>query len=682
MTSPAQIRCGVQAQAEKLSFTFDGGTGAMRVTTNPECTWSAQSEAPWVTLTPPMNGQGEGTVQFTVAANGLPSSRSTAIKVEDQRLQISQDARPCEFRLSSTLETVEAAGGEHTVQVTTTSAQCRWTAISDVPWITIVSGREGDNSGVVTFRVEPLSGPQRAGTLTIGGQTVQVQQGAGCSYSVGTEALNVGAAGGTTEVAVSAPVGCTWTAQSGVPWITLTRGATGSGPGVVTLQVASTDGPTRSGTVTIAGQTVQVQQGAGCSYSVGTEAINVGAAGGATEVAVSAPAGCTWTAQSGVPWITLPRGAAGSGPGVLALQVASTDGPTRTGTVTIAGRVVTVTQSPGCSFTIDPLTYAAPAAASTSATTVRAGPGCAWTAASSSDWIVITAGQSGSGAGDVRFSIAGNSGPSRAGSIGIAGQTVTVNQASGCAITVTPTNLSVAAAASANTIQVTTAQGCTWSAASGASWITIGGVASGSGSGQVSLSIAANSSPARQGTLTVGGHTVTVSQASGCTYTVTPPSQDVAPAGGTATASIATGSGCPWSASSSATWITPGATSGSGPAQVALTVAPNNGPDRTGTVTVASTVLTVNQGSPCGWVLAPPFHTYGPEGGNGNVLVIVTGACTWTAASNDAWITLTAGASGTGNGLVQFVAAPNNGPARTGSLTIAGRRYDVIQAAR
>ena len=598
VTSPAQVRCGVQAQAEKLSFTFDGGTGTMRVTTNPECTWSAQSEAPWVTLTPPMNGQGEGTVQFTVGANGLSSSRSTAIKVEDQRLQISQDGRPCEFRLSSTLETVEAAGGERTVRVTTTSAQCRWTATADVSWITIVSGREGDDSGVVTFRVEPLSGPQRAGTLTIAGQTVQVQQGAGCSYSIGTDTVSVGSAGGTSEVAVTAPPGCTWTAQSAVPWITLTRGATGDGPGVVTLQVAATDGPVR------------------------------------------------------------------------------------TGTVTIAGRTVTVTQSPGCSFTIDPLTYAAPAAASTSATTVRAAPGCTWTAASSTDWIVITAGQSGNGTGEVRFSVAGNPGPPRAGSISIAGQTMTVNQTSGCAITVTPTNVSVAAAASANSLQVTTAQGCSWSATSGASWIAFGDVSSGNGNGQVPFFVDANSGPARQGTLTIGGRTVTVSQASGCTYTVTPPSQDVAPAGGTATASIATGSGCPWSASSSANWITPGATSGSGPAQVPLTVAPNNGPARTGTVTVASIVLTVNQGSPCEWVFAPPFHTFGPEGGNGNVLVIVTGACTWTAATNVDWITLTAGASGTGNGLVQFVAAPNNGPARTGSLTIAGRRYDVTQAAR
>ena len=597
-TAPSQIRCGVQAQAENLSFTSDGGTGTMRVTTNRECTWSAQSEAPWVTLTPPVSGQGDGTVQFIVSANGLPSSRGTAITVEDQRLQISQQGRPCGFRLSSTLETVEATGGDRSVQVTTTSAQCAWTATSDVPWITIVSGRQGDDSGPVTFRVDPLSGPQRTGTLTIAGQAVQVQQGAGCSYSVSTDALNVGAAGGASEIAVSAPAGCTWTAQSGVPWITLARGATGSGPGVV------------------------------------------------------------------------------------ALQVAATDGPTRTGTVTVAGRVVTVTQSPGCSFTIDPLTYAAPAAASTSATTVRAAAGCAWTAATASDWIVITAGQSGNGTGDVRFSVAQNIGPSRVGGIRIAGQTMTVNQASGCAITVTPTSVSVGAAASASTIQVTTAQGCTWSATSGVPWIAMGDVSSGNGNGQVPFSVDANSGPARQGTLSIGGRTVTVAQASGCTYTVTPPSLDVAPVGGSGTASISTGSGCPWNASSAADWITPAAASGTGPAQVPLAVAPNNGPARTGTVTIASTVLTVNQASLCEWVLAPPFHTFGPDGGNGNVLVIVTGACTWTATSNADWITLTAGPSGTGNGLVQFVAAPNNGPARTGSLTIAGRRYDVIQAAR
>ena len=93
-------------------------------------------------------------------------------------------------------------------------------------------------------------------------------------------------------------------------------------------------------------------------------------------------------------------------------------------------------------------------------------------------------------------------------------------------------------------------------------------------------------------------------------------------------------------------------------------------------------MLTVNQASPCEWVFAPPYHTFDASGGNGNVLVIVTGACTWTATSDVDWITLTSGASGAGNGLVQFVVAANNGRARTGTLTIAGRRYEVTEAGR
>ena len=597
VTAPSPTRCGVQAQADNLSFTPDGGSATLRVTTNRECTWAAQSEASWVTLTPPMSGQGEGTVQFTVGANSLPSSRTTTIRVEDQRLQISQAGRPCDFRLSSTLETVEPAGGERTVQVTTT-AQCRWTATSDVPWVTIVSGREGDDTGAVTFRVDPLNGPQRTGTLTIAGHVVQVQQGAGCSYSIGTDALTFGAAGGPGQVAVSAPTGCSWTAQSGAPWIALTDGATGNGPGVV------------------------------------------------------------------------------------AVQVAATNGPARTGTVTVAGRTVTVTQSPGCSFTLDTLSYSAPAAGSTSANTVHAAAGCAWTAASSVDWIVVTSGQSGNGTGEVRFSVAGNAGPPRSGGIRIAGQTMTITQASGCAVTVSPASVSVGAAASSNTIQVASAQGCAWSATTATPWIALGEGASGSGNGQVPFAVAANAGPARQGTISVGGHTVTVAQASGCAYAATPSSQDVAASGGTATASIATAAGCPWSASSTVDWITVSTTSGAGPAQVPLIVAPNIGPPRTGTVTVASTTLIVNQGSPCEWTFVPPDHELGANGGNGNILVIVTGFCTWSATSNVAWITVTAGATGTGNGLVQFVVAANDGPARTGSLTIAGRRYNVTQAGR
>ena len=61
---------------------------------------------------------------------------------------------------------------------------------------------------------------------------------------------------------------------------------------------------------------------------------------------------------------------------------------------------------------------------------------------------------------------------------------------------------------------------------------------------------------------------------------------------------------------------------------------------------------------------------------------VTTGAgCGWTAVSNDAWITVTAGSSGSGNGTVDYSVVANNGASRTGTITIAGATFAVEQAA-
>jgi uncharacterized repeat protein (TIGR01451 family) len=53
---------------------------------------------------------------------------------------------------------------------------------------------------------------------------------------------------------------------------------------------------------------------------------------------------------------------------------------------------------------------------------------------------------------------------------------------------------------------------CPWSATSNASWITITSGSGGSGNGQVSFTVAANTGAARQGTMTIAGQTFTVSE--------------------------------------------------------------------------------------------------------------------------------------------------------------------------
>jgi hypothetical protein len=195
----------------------------------------------------------------------------------------------------------------------------------------------------------------------------------------------------------------------------------------------------------------------------------------------------------------------------------------------------------------------------------------------------------------------------------------------------------------------------------------------------VQIAIAANNGAARSGTITIAGRSLTVAQATGCTYSVQPLSQDVGGGGGNVVVSVTTGVGCSWSASSAVDWITVSSTGGD-VAQATFTVKPNASQPRTGTVTVAGRTVTINQASPCRWSFAPPSHDLPASGGNGNVLVLVTGACSWTAVSNVPWIQITAGSSGTGGGLLQFVVGANTGATRTGTIAVGGENYVVHQA--
>jgi uncharacterized repeat protein (TIGR01451 family) len=80
----------------------------------------------------------------------------------------------------------------------------------------------------------------------------------------------------------------------------------------------------------------------------------------------------------------------------------------------------------------------------------------------------------------------------------------------------------------------------------------------------------------------------------------------------------------------------------------------------------------------CSYSISPAGQSIASSGGNGSVSVNATGDCPWTATSNASWITITSGASGNGNGVVNFTVAPTTAP-RSGTLTIAGRTFIVWQ---
>lgn len=83
---------------------------------------------------------------------------------------------------------------------------------------------------------------------------------------------------------------------------------------------------------------------------------------------------------------------------------------------------------------------------------------------------------------------------------------------------------------------------------------------------------------------------------------------------------------------------------------------------------------------PCEYALSASSFSVSEAGGTSTVAVSTRSGCPWSAASDSAWITVTAGASGRGDGTVQYSVAPNpSSSPRSGSLTIAGLTFTVDQ---
>jgi uncharacterized repeat protein (TIGR01451 family) len=87
---------------------------------------------------------------------------------------------------------------------------------------------------------------------------------------------------------------------------------------------------------------------------------------------------------------------------------------------------------------------------------------------------------------------------------------------------------------------------------------------------------------------------------------------------------------------------------------------------------------------PCTYALSPVSEGFCPAGGSGSIGVTTDpgtndSTCPWSATSNASWITITSSPGGSGDGPVHFAVAPNSGPARQGTLTVAGKTFAVNQ---
>ena len=430
--------CEFDLRISVSQYPATGGTGVITVAGPSECAWTAAANVGWLGVSPAA-GSGSADVNFTVAGNS-GAARTGTITIGGHAVTIQQaavNAPTCTVTVNPTSQSVPAAGATAISVTVTAPGGCPRPATSNAAWITIASGATGTGSGTVVLNVAANTGGARTGSVTIGGQTFTVNQ-AGvaqtCTVTINPTNQSVPATGATgINITVTAPAGCARPATSNATWITVTGGATGSGNGSVTLNVVANTGGARTGTVTIGGQIFTVNQAAAagpqCTYSINPTGQTVGSdAGTGLPVAVTAGAGCAWTAAANVGWLQITSGSGGTGNGTVNFTFSNFSGSTRTGTMTIAGQTLTVTQVE-CTITVSPTTQAVGALGGSFSASVTTQTGCRWTADPDASWVDVTSGGNGVGNGSFTYFVNLNGGGARSTRIDIEDARLTVNQA-------------------------------------------------------------------------------------------------------------------------------------------------------------------------------------------------------------------------------------------------------------
>ena len=198
-----QPACAPSLNSTGQSVGSGGATGSVGVTAGAGCTWSATSNAGWITLTGATGGTGNGSVPYSVAAN-TGAARTGTLTVAGLTYTVNQAALSCSYTVSPTSQAMPLGGGTGLTDVTAPTG-CAWTAVSNsTGWLTVTSGASGNGNGTVGFSTTANpNGTPRSGTITIAGRTFSVTQAAAaCTYALTPTSQSVASRAVTGSTAV------------------------------------------------------------------------------------------------------------------------------------------------------------------------------------------------------------------------------------------------------------------------------------------------------------------------------------------------------------------------------------------------------------------------------------------------------------------------------------------------
>lgn len=179
----------------------------------------------------------------------------------------------------------------------------------------------------------------------------------------------------------------------------------------------------------------------------------------------------------------------------------------------VAASTVNADVSPPCIYSISPPVFSVPSSAGSRTAVVNTGAACQWSAVSNAPWITVTNPGARTGSYPIGIAVQANPGTlPRTGLVSASNSTLTVQQAgaAACSYSVSPTQISAAAAGGIFRLSVGTAPSCGWNSVSGVQWVF---GSSGTGPGTASVSVATNMGVFRSTSVQVAGTPITVLQA-------------------------------------------------------------------------------------------------------------------------------------------------------------------------
>ena len=178
------------------------------------CAWTAQSDAPWLTITGGNSGTGDGTISFAVAPNPGPAQRVGTITANGNTFTVTQTGIGCVYTVTPPATTAFPAQGGPGSATVATQSTCAWSATSNVPWITITPPPGGTGNGGVSFTVAASTEvAARSGILTVAGREITITQApTACVYTVTPSTTTIPAGGGAATIGVVTQSACSWTA--------------------------------------------------------------------------------------------------------------------------------------------------------------------------------------------------------------------------------------------------------------------------------------------------------------------------------------------------------------------------------------------------------------------------------------------------------------------------------------